>query len=137
MRRLAVLFLAASALSCSNSQNVSEQFAAPTPTPPTMQAPICARPMEKEAIDVSALLSQLQLITMTCHTSLPKPNYAVAAHSPAVLECGPVSRAPRLAWHHQLAAADRARAARRPLFPDAGAFRFRRRRDRRRRWCRR
>jgi hypothetical protein len=68
MRRLPVLLLAASALSCSNSQNVSERFVSPLPTPPTMQAPICARPVEKEAIDVSALLSQLQLITMTCHT---------------------------------------------------------------------
>ena len=33
-----------------------------------MQAPICARPAEKAAIDVSALLSELQLITMTCNT---------------------------------------------------------------------
>jgi hypothetical protein len=66
MRRLAVLLLAASALSCSDSQNVAQQFVSPAPTPPTMQAPICARPVEKEAIDISA--SQLQLITMTCHT---------------------------------------------------------------------
>ena len=34
----------------------------------TMRAPICARPAEKDAVDVSALVSQLQLITMTCHT---------------------------------------------------------------------
>ena len=33
-----------------------------------MRAPICARPAEKAAIDVSALLSELQLITMTCRT---------------------------------------------------------------------
>jgi len=68
MRRLAVLVLAASTLSCSNSQNVAEQFVSPAPTPPTMRAPICARPAEKAAIDVSALLSELQLITMTCRT---------------------------------------------------------------------
>jgi hypothetical protein len=68
MRRLAVLVLAASTLSCSNSQNVAEQFVPSAPTPPTMRAPICARPAEKAAIDVSALLSELQLITMTCRT---------------------------------------------------------------------
>jgi hypothetical protein len=68
MRRFAVLVLVASTLSCSNSQNVAEQFVPPAPTPPTMRAPICVRPAEKEAIDVSALVSQLQLITMTCHT---------------------------------------------------------------------
>jgi hypothetical protein len=68
MSRFSVLVVAASALSCSNSQNVAEQFVPPAPSPPTMRAPICVRPAEKEAIDVSALVSQLQLITMTCHT---------------------------------------------------------------------
>jgi hypothetical protein len=68
MRRLVVLVVVASTLSCSNSQNVAEQFAPPAPTPPTMRAPICARPTEKAAIDVSALLSELQLITMMCRT---------------------------------------------------------------------
>ena len=33
-----------------------------------MRAPICARPAEKTAIDVSALVSELQLVTLTCHT---------------------------------------------------------------------
>jgi len=68
MHRHAILLLAVSALSCSTSRDVSQQFASPAPTPPAMQAPICARPAEKAAINVSALLSELQLITMTCHT---------------------------------------------------------------------
>jgi hypothetical protein len=67
MRRLAVLVIAASALSCSHSQKVAE-FVPPAPTPPPQRAPICARPAEKAAIDVSALLSELQLITITCQT---------------------------------------------------------------------
>jgi hypothetical protein len=69
MRRLAVLVIAASAVSCSNLQRVAEQAPLPAPTPPPLRAPICARPAEKEAIDVSALLSELQLITLTCHTN--------------------------------------------------------------------
>ena len=68
MHRHAVLLLTLSGLSCSTSQDVSQQFASPAPTSPTMQAPICARPAEKAAINVSALLSELQLITMTCQT---------------------------------------------------------------------
>ena len=69
MRRLAVLVIAASTLSCSNLQNVAEQAPLPAPTPPPLHAPICARTAEKEAINVSALLSELQLITLTCHTN--------------------------------------------------------------------
>jgi hypothetical protein len=68
MRRLAVVVIAASAMSCSNPQNVAEQAQLPAPTPPPMHAPICARPAERAAIDVSALVSELQLITMTCGT---------------------------------------------------------------------
>ena len=68
MYRLAVLVIAASTLSCSPSEDLSQQFVQPAPMPPTMRAPICARPAEKDAVDVSALVSQLQLITMTCHT---------------------------------------------------------------------
>ena len=68
MRRLAALVIAASTLSCSNSQNVVEQASLPAPTPPPLRAPICARPAEKAAVDVSALLSELQLVTLTCHT---------------------------------------------------------------------
>ena len=68
MRRLAFVVVAASTLSCSRSHYVTEQAPLPTPTPPPQRAPICARPAEKAAIDVSALLSQLQLITLTCHT---------------------------------------------------------------------
>lgn len=69
MRRLAVVVvIAATTLSCSDSHYVAEQATLPTPAPPSQRAPICARPAEKAAIDVSALLSQLQLITLTCHT---------------------------------------------------------------------
>jgi hypothetical protein len=68
MYRLAVLVIAAGTLSCSPSEDLSQQFVQPAPMPPTMRAPICARPAEKDAVDVSALVSQLQLITMTCGT---------------------------------------------------------------------
>ena len=68
MRRIAALIIAASTLSCSDTQNVAEQASLPAPTRPTMHAPICARPAEKAAVDVSALLSELQLVTLTCHT---------------------------------------------------------------------
>jgi hypothetical protein len=68
VRRLAALVLAAGTLSCSNMQNVIEQASLPPPTPPPMQAPICARPAEKAAVGVSALLSELQLVALTCRT---------------------------------------------------------------------
>jgi hypothetical protein len=68
MRRLAVVVIAASVVSCANPQHVAEQAQLPAPTPPPMHAPICARPAERAAIDVSALVSELQLITMTCGT---------------------------------------------------------------------
>jgi hypothetical protein len=68
MRRFAALVFVTSTLSCSNTQNVAEQASLPAPTPPTMHAPICARPAEKAAVDVSALLSELQIVTLTCHT---------------------------------------------------------------------
>ena len=68
MRRSVALIFVASTLSCTNSQNVAEQFGQPAPMPPTMRAPICARPAEKDAVDVSALVSQLQLIAMSCDT---------------------------------------------------------------------
>jgi len=63
MRRLVILFVAASAFGCSNPQRVAEQ----TPMPPSQRAPICARPIEKASIDASALLSELQLVTISCH----------------------------------------------------------------------
>jgi hypothetical protein len=70
MRRLAILVLAtAGLLSCTNSQ-VAERtaFTPPAPMPLTMRAPICARPAEKTAIDVSAQVSELQLVAITCRT---------------------------------------------------------------------
>ena len=68
LRHFAAVVIAAGTLSCSTPQDMSQQFAQPAPMPPTMRAPICARPAEKDAVDVSALVSQLQLITMTCGT---------------------------------------------------------------------
>src|SRR5271166_6054157 len=69
MRRLAVLVVAASASSCSPPHKVAEQPFVPTaPMPPTLHAPICVRPAEEEAINVSALVSELQVITIACHT---------------------------------------------------------------------
>ena len=68
MRRLVLLIVVASAVSCSNLQKVAEQASLPASAPPPLHAPICARPVEKDAIDVSALVSELQLITLTCHT---------------------------------------------------------------------
>jgi hypothetical protein len=67
VRHVAVIVIAGSTLSCTTSQ-YSAQATLPAPMPPPERAPICARPVEKAAIDVSALLSQLQLITLTCHT---------------------------------------------------------------------
>ena len=69
MRRLVALAFVTSTLSCSTPQNVTEQAQLPAPTPPPMHAPICARPAERAAVDVSALVSELQLITMMCDTT--------------------------------------------------------------------
>jgi hypothetical protein len=43
-------------------------FVPPPPAPPAQHAPICAKPPEKQAIDISALISELQVVTITCHT---------------------------------------------------------------------
>jgi hypothetical protein len=63
MRRLVILIIAANAFGCSNPQQVTEQM----PMPPSQRAPICARPIEKASIDTSALLSELQIVTISCH----------------------------------------------------------------------
>ena len=68
MRRLVALVFVTCTLSCSTPQNITEQAQLPALTPPPMHAPICARPAERAAIEVSALVSELQLITMTCGT---------------------------------------------------------------------
>jgi len=68
MRCLAVLVIAASASSCSPHQVAEQAFVPPAPMPPTLHAPICVRPAEEAAIDVSALVSQLQVITVAGHT---------------------------------------------------------------------
>ena len=68
MRHVVALAFATCTLSCSTLQNMTGQAQLPAPTPPPMHAPICARPAERVAVDVSALVSELQLITMTCGT---------------------------------------------------------------------
>ena len=40
----------------------------PTPLPPTQAAPLCVKPPEKDAFDVSALRNQLVLTALTCKT---------------------------------------------------------------------
>jgi len=83
MCHFATLVLAATALSCSRLQNVTQQTSSPGPMPPTMRAPIRARQMEKAAIDVSALLSTLQLVTLKCRTS-DKHNSLIPRLRPAL-----------------------------------------------------
>ena len=63
MRRLAVIVTVVSTFGCANTQQLAGQVPAP------QRAPICASLTEKEAISVSALLSELQLITISCHTN--------------------------------------------------------------------
>jgi hypothetical protein len=43
-------------------------FVPPPPVPPAQHAPICAKPVEKQAINISVLISELQVVTITCHT---------------------------------------------------------------------
>ena len=67
-----VIAIAGSLLSCAKApqQNAAAPapFVPPPPAPPSMQAPICAKPPERQALEVSALMSQLQVVTVTCHT---------------------------------------------------------------------
>ena len=51
MRRLALLAIATAVFGCSNPPKMAEQAPLPARTPPSMQAPICARPAERAAID--------------------------------------------------------------------------------------
>jgi len=72
MRPFIVIVIAGSLLSCSKAPPqqavASAPFVPPPPAPPSLQAPICARPGDKQALDVSALMSELQVVTVTCHT---------------------------------------------------------------------
>lgn len=68
MRHRAVLMIVIGTLSCSPGQVSEQAFVPPAPMPPTLNAPVCARPAEEQAIDVSALVSELQVITVSCHT---------------------------------------------------------------------
>jgi len=59
---------ASASATVSASQEAHAAFVPPPPTPPAERAPICARPQEKQAIAVSALISELQVISIVCHT---------------------------------------------------------------------
>src|SRR5215472_13901795 len=69
---IVIAAIAGSLMSCSKAPPqvaaAPAPFVPPPPAPPSLQAPICAKPAEKQAIDVSALMSQLQVVTITCHT---------------------------------------------------------------------
>lgn len=72
MRPYALALIAAVALhGCAQPPKVAEAPPPPpppSPTPPTQNAPMCARPQEKAAFDVSALKSHLMVTAVTCHT---------------------------------------------------------------------
>jgi hypothetical protein len=67
-RHIATLVITAGALSCAPNKVAEQAVVLPAPTAPTLHAPICARPAEEVAIDVSAVVSMLQVITISCHT---------------------------------------------------------------------
>lgn len=68
MRRYAALLLAACVLSCApeRPRPVQQAFVPPPPAPPPLRAPVCPRPDEAQAIKVSALVSQLQVLAVSC-----------------------------------------------------------------------
>jgi hypothetical protein len=75
MRVPIAILVAAGLLGCGQQQPqqmvpapAEVAFVPPPPTPPTDRAPICARPQEKQAVAVSALISELQVISILCHT---------------------------------------------------------------------
>jgi hypothetical protein len=72
MRPFIVIAIAGGLLSCSKPPapvaTATAPFVPPPPAPPSLQAPICAKPIEKQALEVSVLMSQLQVVTVTCHT---------------------------------------------------------------------
>jgi hypothetical protein len=71
MRAPIALLLVAGLLGCGHEPPpppAQAAFVPPPPAPPTDRAPICARPDEKQAVAVSALMSELQVISILCHT---------------------------------------------------------------------
>ena len=88
MRVPFAVLIALAALSCSKPPpQVSDNtppFVPPPPAPPSQHAPICAKPAEMQAIDVSALLTQLQVVTVACHTE-DKYNALIPRLRPALL----------------------------------------------------
>ena len=72
MRVPVAFFLAVSLVGCAHKPPpdppAQAAFVPPPPSPPTDHAPICARPPEKQAVSVSALMSELQVISILCHT---------------------------------------------------------------------
>jgi hypothetical protein len=56
-------------------------FVPPTPTPPTQNAPICAKPPEKLAFELSTLKSQLMVTAISCNAQ-DKYNSFIARYRP-------------------------------------------------------
>jgi hypothetical protein len=56
------------AAASSPAQQAQSTPVRPMPAPPSERAPVCARPQEKQAVAVSALISQLQVTSILCHT---------------------------------------------------------------------
>jgi hypothetical protein len=72
MRLPLAVFIAAGLVGCSHpppppAPPPVAAYVPPAPAPPTRTAPICARPAEKSAFDVSGLKSQLMVIAVSCH----------------------------------------------------------------------
>ena len=65
------------------TQQAQTAFVPPAPVPPSERAPVCARPQEKQAVAVSALVSQLQVISILCHTE-DKYNILIPKLRPAL-----------------------------------------------------
>jgi hypothetical protein len=69
MRVPVALLLAAGLVGCSPAKKPAPApvaFVPPAPVPPAQQAPMCARPPEKEAFDVAGLKSQLMVTALSC-----------------------------------------------------------------------
>ncbi|MCW3477330.1 hypothetical protein [Limobrevibacterium gyesilva] len=69
MRVLLAMFLAVGLVGCKDSPPPAPPVAAfvpPKPVPPAQNAPVCVRPPEKVAFDLSGLKSQLMVTAISC-----------------------------------------------------------------------
>lgn len=66
---LAVLALGAGLSGCSKPppEPVRQAYVPPTPEPPAINAPVCVRPAEKAAFQMSTLKSHLTVTAIQCH----------------------------------------------------------------------